>query len=298
MKINIIGVPLFYGCDKKGVQNSPDELRNNGLIDILKKHNHEVYDLGNLHVPNLDENKKFSNHSNMKYINEITDVNTNLAHLVYGSLLSGSFPLVIGGDHALATGSASGSSKYHDDMAIIWIDAHGDINTHVTSPSGNVHGMPLAALMGIGHDCLTDLYFSGVKVKKENVFIIGARDLDEGELKLIDDLDLNVYTTEEVNLRGVDSIITEVKDILYKNKINAVHLSFDIDSIDPTFAPGTGTPVPEGLSLIQCKNILKLLFNTRLIKSMDFVELNSCLDDSDTTLNLSLDLLNHISKYI
>ncbi len=298
MKINLIGVPLFYGCDKSGVHLTPDELRNNGMIDIFKKYNHEVYDMGNLHVEQVSEDKKFAHHENMKYINEILDVTNNLAHSVYCSLLSGSFPLIIGGDHALATGSASGVSKFYDNLAIVWIDAHGDINTHLTSPSGNVHGMPLSALMGIGHESLTNLYFPGTKIKKENVFIIGARDLDAGELKLIHDLDLNVYTTEDVKNRGIHNILEEIKATLCTNKVDAVHLSYDIDSLDPSYAPGTGTPVPKGLNLEESKEILKVLLNTRLVKSMDFVELNSKLDNSNETLQVSLDLLEHISKYL
>ncbi|WP_461613261.1 arginase [Clostridium sp. Marseille-QA1073] len=298
MNINLIGVPIFFGCDKKGVDLAPNKLREKNIAQIIKNNNHTVYDLGNLYVPEKKDCDKFSAHKNMKYVDSIIDVNTNLAHTVYSSLKSESFPLVIGGDHSLGLGSISGASKYYNNLAVIWVDAHGDINTHETSPSGNVHGMPLAAAMGIGHDTLTKLYFEDRKVNPKNVFIVGARDLDTGELQLIEDHKLNVYTTEEVQKRGVEDILNDIKEILIENKVDAVHLSFDIDSIDPKFLPGTGTPVDNGLTINEAKFILKYLLETRLIKSMDFVELNTELDKGNDTIEFCVELIDYISKYL
>src|SRR5699024_10464982 len=136
-----------------------------------------------LFIPKIPESKKFSYHENIKYLKPIVEINNNLAHLVYSSLSSNSFPFILGGDHSLGLGSISGTSKFYDDIAIIWIDAHGDINTHETSPSGNAHGMPLSAALGIGEPSLTNVYYNKPKVKPENVYIIGARDLDKGEVK-------------------------------------------------------------------------------------------------------------------
>lgn len=298
MNINLIGVPIFFGCDKKGVDLAPNKLREKNIAQIIRNNNHAVYDFGNLYVPEKKECDKFSAHKNMKYIDSIIDVNTNLAHTVYSSLKSESFPLIIGGDHSLGLGSISGASKYYNNLAVIWVDAHGDINTHETSPSGNVHGMPLAAAMGIGHDTLTKLYFEDRKVDPKNVFIIGARDLDNGELQLIEDHKLNVYTTEEVQKRGVEDILNDIKEILIKNKVDAVHLSFDIDSIDPKFLPGTGTPVENGLTVNEAKFILKYLLKTKLIKSMDFVELNTELDKGNDTIEFCVEIIDYISKYL
>lgn len=296
MKINLIGVPLFYGCDRRGVNLGPDDLRENGLVEILEKNNHIVYDLGNLHVPEISEQNKFQHHSNMKYLDSITEVNKNLAHQVFCSLQSNNFPLVIGGDHSLGLGSISGSSKYYENLAVVWIDAHGDINTHETSPSGNVHGMPLAAAMGIGHETLTNIYFQGQKVNPENVFILGARDLDEGELSIIKEYKLNVFTTEQIRELGVEEVMKRVQNTLIKNKIDAIHLSYDIDSLDSELVPGTGTPVSDGLTVDQCKYMLKSLLQSRLVKSMDFVELNTHLEDGDNTINICLDLIDYIGK--
>jgi arginase len=158
--------------------------------------------------------------------------------------------------------------------------------------------MPLAAAMGIGYSSLIDLYYTGAKVKPENVFIVGARDLDEGELSLIEDKKINVYTTEDVKTKGMESILNEIHIILTSKKIDAVHLSFDIDCLDPKYVPGTGTPVKDGMSVDEVKFLLKFLMETRLIKSMDFVELNTKLDQTDTTIDLCMDLLDWTSKYL
>lgn len=299
MDINIIGVPLYFGCDRGGVELGPNELRKAGLKSFLENGKNKVYDMGNIYVNDDIEKDPFKSGINAKYINEIVEVTENLANNVYSSLLTGAFPFIVGGDHALATGSLAGISRYFkDDLAVIWIDAHGDINTVETSPSGNVHGMPLAASMGIGHSLLVDLYQNKTKVKKENVFIIGARDLDKGELKLIDDLDLNVWTMERVKEIGIDAVCRELKDKLKAIGVSNVHISFDVDSIDPEHIKGTGTPVEDGMSLEDGKQLLGEIFNTRLVKSMDFVEFNPKLDDTEETLNSCVELLKEVGTLI
>ncbi|MFR1708612.1 MAG: arginase [Clostridium sp.] len=299
MDINLIGVPLYYGCDRAGVENGPDALRENGIKELLKNHNNKVYDLGNIYVDSTKDKQPFAAGVNAKYINEILEVTENLAHAVYGALCSGGFPITLGGDHALATGSVAGVSKYFNgDIAVIWIDAHGDINTFETSPSGNVHGMPLAASMGFGDKSLTDLYFNGIKVKKENVFIIGARDLDEGELQLIKDKELTVWTMDKVREIGVEQVCEELLEALKVRGIKNIHLSFDIDSVDPEIMKGTGTPVPGGFNIIDAEKLLTTIFNTRLVKAMDFVEFNPLLDESDMTAKNCLTLIKKIGELI
>lgn len=297
MDINLIGVPLFYGCDRKGVEFGPKKLREKNISSVLNKY-HNIYDLGDLYVPQVTETAKFENHPKMKYLKPIIEVNTNLAHQVYASLSSGSFPLIIGGDHSLGLGSISGVSKYYKNFGVIWVDAHGDINSYLTSPTGNIHGMPLASAMGIGFEELTNLYFHGTKVKPENVFIIGARDLDKGEYDLIEKLNLNVYSTSRIHEEGISSIIKDILVKLKAQKIENIHLSFDIDCIDSSFVPGTGTPVKDGMTIGEAKTVLKSLGESKLIKSMDFVELNPKLDKDDFTANLSVDLLDWAFKYI
>lgn len=299
MTINIIGVPLFLGCDRPGVEKGPDTLRSHKILNIFEDTGHEIYDLGNIYVPKLPIEDKYCDHYNMKYLSQVADVNKNLAHLVYSSLKSDSFPFIIGGDHSLGLGSLTGVSKFFGkDLAVIWVDAHGDINTPETSPTGNIHGMPLAAAMGLGHERLINLYFNGVKVKPENVYIVGARDLDEGEIKLIEDHKLNLWTSEDIQKKGMDAVVEELKSALKASGVNNVHLSFDIDSLDSALVPGTGTPVAQGPSLEEIKNLLSGIFSTKLIKSMDFVEFNPSIDKNDLTLNNCLDILSFIAEHI
>ena len=257
MKINIIGVPLFYGCDKPGVEKGPDVLRKNGLIDVFTK-NHEVCDLGNVKVNEVSSEDKYKFNNTMKYLDEIININNELADKVNNSFNNGALPLIIGGDHALGMGSLAGCGKYFgQDLAVIWVDAHGDINTPETSPSGNVHGMPLAASMGVGYDALTNIYYNGCKVNPKNVYIIGARDLDKGEVELIENKHLNVWTMNDIKEKGLEECLNELISKLNSSNIKNVHLSFDIDSIDPTFIPGTGTPVIDGLTMEGGKKIIK-----------------------------------------
>lgn len=298
MIVNLIGVPLFYGSDRKGADFSPNKLREKQITQIIHNDNHKVYDCGNIYIPEVTDGEKYSFHPKMKYLDPIVDVNTNLAQVVYSSLNSGFFPFMVGGDHSLGLGSICGASKYCKNLAVIWVDAHGDINTDETSFSGNVHGMPLAAAMGIGPAVLTDIYYKGQKVEPKNVFIVGARSLDEGEIKLIKDKNLNLYSTEEINEKGIAFVLEDINKKLNQNNVDAVHLSFDIDCLDSSIVPGTGTPVEKGMSLKDAKYLLKYLMETKLVKSMDLVELNTLLDRQDETTNLVLDLVDWTFKYL
>lgn len=298
MEINLLGVPLFYGCDNPGVENGPNSLRKSDVIGIFKENNNKVFDLGNLYINKVDNSCKYKNHNKMKYLSQITEVNENLAQWVYTSLKANTFPFIIGGDHSLGLGSLAGASRvYGDDLGVIWVDAHGDINTFNTSPSGNIHGMPLAASMGVGHESLTNLYFEGRKINPKKVFILCARDLDKGELDLIDSLGLNVWTASAIKAKGLTTIIEELLDIIKDLNISNLHLSFDIDCLDSSLVPGTGTPVADGISLTDAKYILNKLFNTHKIKSMDFVEFNPKIEHN-ITLDTCLDLIKCISQCI
>ncbi|MFL0267553.1 arginase [Candidatus Clostridium radicumherbarum] len=298
MDISIIGVPIFYGADKRGPEYGPKKLRDKNIVEVIGNNNHRVFDFGDLFVPVVEEYNKFFSHPNMKYVEPIIQVNNNLAHIVYSSIKGGSFPLVIGGDHSIGLGSIAGVSRAYENLAVIWVDAHGDINTQKTSESGNVHGMSLAKAMGLGYDNLSDVYYKGIKVKKENVFIVGARDLDPGEYDFIKSENLHVYTTKRIEEKGMDYVINEVLDEIKQNNIHTVHLSFDIDFIDGRLVPGTGTAVVNGPSVEDAKTILKTLGESSLIKSMDFVELNPLLDKNDTTANIAIELLDWTFKFL
>ncbi|MBE6054083.1 MAG: arginase [Clostridium sartagoforme] len=296
MNISIIDMPLFYGCDKPGVEKGPKILRENNLLDIFKN-SHEVCDMGEVHVKNVSSNDKYAANAKMKYLDEVVRSNIGLADKVYKSLKNSYLPLTIGGDHALAIGSIAGSSKYFNkDLAVVWVDAHGDINTPETSPSGNIHGMPLASSMGIGFDDLINLYTTGQKVKPENVFLLGCRDLDLGELEIIKEYNLNVWTMKDIKTKGIKVVLGELLEAIKKSNIKNIHFSFDIDSLDPSYVPGTGTPVEDGLSFSEGKEVIEAIINTSLVRSMDFVEFNPVLDNNQRTLETCLELLKIISK--
>lgn len=295
MNISIIGMPLFYGCDNPGVEKGPEELRKNNLIDIFEK-NHTVCDLGDIEVEKVNESEKYSSNSQLKYLTQVVDANNGLASKVLEALQNDTFPLIIGGDHSLAMGSIAGASKHFgNNLAVIWIDAHGDINTHATSPSGNIHGMPLAASMGYGYEKLTSIFFNEVKIKPENVFILACRDLDKGEIELINKLKMNVWTTEQINKEGTSKVINDLLTLIKEKNIKNIHLSYDIDCLDPDYVPGTGTPVNDGLTYSQSKELLEAILGTNLVKSMDFVEYNPMLDKNNKTKETCFELLNLIS---
>ena len=296
MDISIIGMPLFYGCDRPGVEKGPDILRENNLNEIFKK-NHYINDLGNIDVDYIESKDKFLENNKLKYLTQVVDANNRLANKVYEALTNNTLPFVIGGDHSLALGSLAGSSKYHgNDLAVIWIDAHGDINTEETSPSGNIHGMPLASSMGIGYEKLTSIFFDDFKVKPENVFILACRDLDQGEIELIDKLSINVWTISDIQSKGIDTVISELLLMIKEKDIKNIHLSYDIDCLDPSYVPGTGTPVENGLTFKESEKLLSAILGTTLVKSIDFVEYNPDLDLNSKTLETCTELLNVFSN--
>ncbi|CEJ72541.1 arginase [[Clostridium] sordellii] len=299
MDVNIIGVPTFYGCDKLGPQLGPDKLRQKGVISQIKKYNHNVFDLGNIYVKQVDDSDKFLSNPNMKYFAELVEINKNLAHSVNCSLKSGCFPFIVGGDHSIALGSISGVSKYFNkNLAIVWFDAHGDINTFETSESKNVHGMPLASLMGYGDETFKNLYYNDIKINEDNVYHIGGRDIDSGEKSFIENTNMNMFYPKDLKEKGLDSVINNILNNLNNKNINAIHISFDLDFIDSKYVPGTGTRVENGFTVDESKYLLKKLVESGLVKSMDLVKLNPILDVDDTTSNIALDIIDTVFKNI
>lgn len=299
MDINLIGMPIYYGCDKEGVECGPSALREYKIVDLIKKFGHRVYDLGDIIVPKASVEEKYRDHANMKYLSPIVESCNNLAQQVYLSLNSNCLPFVVGGDHALGIGSIAGASKHFKELAVIWVDAHTDINSHETSPSGNIHGMPLSASMNVGHPTLTNIYYEGQKVKPENVYIIGARDIDPGEVQIAEKTQLNLYTMDTVREKGLENILNTITEKIKASNVDGVHLSFDLDSLDPSIIPGTGTPVADGFDLEEGKLILTKILNEKFVTSMDFVELNPILDNEDkVTIKNCIELLELIFRLI
>ena len=194
MKLSIIGVPTYYGCDNNGAQYSPEKLRNANIIKLIKDNGEvEVADLGDIDIKQIIERDKFKNEKDIKYFESIYDLNLKLAKAVDKVMDDSDFTLILGGDHGIGLGSITGASKHSKNLGVVWIDAHGDFNTCETSPSKNFHGMPLACLCGHGDSRLVNLYYNGVKIEEENVFHIGGRDIDKDEQELLDNSKVNLY---------------------------------------------------------------------------------------------------------
>lgn len=295
MKLDIINMATFYGCDRKGVEFGPKVLLENNLESILENCNHKINKIIDIPV-NYNHTDKFKENKQIKYFDEILPSVKLLSDEVYKSYSENNFPLILGGDHSLSIGSLSGFSNFFEDTGVIWVDAHGDLNTPSTSPSQNAHGMPLACSLGEGHPKLTSLFKR--KINPKNVFLFGIRSLDKGEKDFIINNEMHIYDTNSFNLLNHDLMISTLKKYVEKNKIKNFHLSFDIDAFDETHVPGTGTPVKNGLYIDEMKSFFdKLLYSVNIV-SMDFVEFNPLLDKDNQTLNLCLDMLEFLFKRI
>lgn len=290
-RIEIIGAPFTFGQKKLGVNLGPDAIRYAGLLARLKRMGHDVIDKGNIEVPNLDVEKFHSNQEGLRNYNEIITVSENLSKAVSETVKNGNFPLTLGGDHSIAVGSISGISQYYNNLGVIWYDAHGDLNVPEESPSGNVHGMPLRILAGDGPDELVHLNGFTPKVKPENIVLIGMRDLDKGEREYIKDQNIKTFTMADIDRFGIQEVIERALEYLKSRNIDGLHFSLDVDALDPSETPGTGTRVLGGLSYRESHFALELLSESKLVTSMDLVEVNPLIDHLNSTAEQAVALL-------
>ncbi|WP_374723612.1 arginase [Calidifontibacillus erzurumensis] len=288
--ISIIGVPMDLGQSRRGVDMGPSAIRYAGVIERLEKLNYIIEDKGDIEIgrSNVDEGT-----TNLKHLKAVTEANTKLATVVDKVVESGSFPLVFGGDHSISIGTLAGISKHYQNLGVIWYDAHADLNTEETSPSGNIHGMPLAVSLGLGHPSLTNILGYAPKVKPENIVIIGARSIDSGEKDLIRSKGIKVYTMHEIDRLGMTKVMEETIQYL-KDKTDGVHLSLDLDGLDPSDAPGVGTPVLGGISYRESNLAMEMLEESKLITSAEFVEVNPILDERNKTASVAVALMGSL----
>ncbi len=287
MQIDIIGVPLDLGADRRGVDMGPSAIRYAHLRQELLKIGHTVHDQGNLEAP-IAETCQI-NEPKLKYIDCIVPLSRRIAGAVATSLQGGHFPLVIGGDHSIALGSIRGAAK-HKKLGVIWIDAHADFNTAETTPSGNIHGMPLAALCGIGDPRLVRLWEEAVPViDPRRVAVIGARDLDEGEKQNLRGTGLLVLGLEQIDRMGMYAAMQQALAQV-SQEVDGLYLSFDVDSLDPHHAPGVGTPVTGGLTYREAHLACEMVAETGKLIGMDLVEVNPILDYQNQTAALAVEL--------
>ena len=298
MKIILIGVPQNHGCDKDGVQYGPQKLVENNLEDRLREKGIEVEYIKDIEVEKVNSEDKFKDDKNIKYYKSIYDTNEKLADSVYKTLNNGYFPIILGGDHSLALGSISGASKYFNNIGVVWVDAHGDFNTEITSESKNAHGMPLAFLSGYGKKELVNLYYEGIKVKEENIFHIGGRDIDIKERELLNQSKVNLYDKSIVDEKGFNWIIEDILKKCKQQNIEVLHISFDIDFMDKYIVPGTGTRVEGGYTVEDSKYVVRRLIESNMVKSIDFVEFNPLLDENNKTLYICDELLMYFIELL
>lgn len=290
-KVSIIGVPMDLGQKRRGVDMGPSAIRYAGLIEEVEQIGYEVRDYGDLQI---DRSRvKETVPVNLTNLHEVIRVSEELQKEVEKIQEEGSFPLLLGGDHSMSIGSIAGLSKRYQNLGVIWYDAHADLNTADTSPSGNIHGMPLAVNLGIGHPSLTTIGGYCPKIEPENIVIIGARSIDEGERALIKEKGIKVYTMHEIDRLGMTKVMEETIEYL-SERTDGVHLSLDLDGIDPTDAPGVGTPVLGGISYRESHLALEMLAESNLITSAEFVEVNPILDIKNKTGDVAVALITSL----
>jgi len=290
-KIRLIGVPLDLGQSRRGVDMGPSAVRVAGLDARLEALGHKVTDSGNLLVAQAEQKKEGDPHA--KYLKEITATCTKLAELVVKTLDAGEVPFTVGGDHSAAVGSVSGVAEFYrrqqQKIGLIWIDAHSDINTPQTSPSGNVHGMPLAAIMGLGPPELANLFGFCPKVSPDNCVIVGVRDIDVVEKENIRRAGIEVYTMRDIDERGMRTVMEEALRVAGRGTAG-YHISLDMDWVDPEDAPGVGTPVRGGATYREAHLAMEIIADHGRMLSFEIVEVNPVIDEHNRTADLACEL--------
>jgi arginase len=292
MSVSIIGVPLGYGASMAGVDMGPAALRVARLDQRIEALGYEVHDLGDLR---LDRPRKSPEpNDKLKYVRQISSACEKLARAVEDVLAGNQLPLVLGGDHSIAIGSFAGVAshfrKRREKLGLIWFDAHADMNTPATSPSGNIHGMPLAALLGYGANELTNVAGFAPKLDPRLCAHVGARDLDAGERELIRKLGMRFFTMREIDERGMATCMNEAIKIASKGT-GGYAVTFDVDALDPGDAPGSGTLVRGGLTYREAHLGMEMIAEAGGMCSLEIVEINTALDVNNKTAELGVELI-------
>ena len=292
MIVHLLGVPMDLGSGRRGVDMGPSAIRIAGVADRLTELGHKVVDEGDIVIKNMEELKV--GHERARYLGEIARAAAIIARKVERIMGLGHFPLVLGGDHSIAVGTVSGIAAYaqrqDQRVGLLWIDAHGDINTPETSPSGNIHGMPLAALLGFGAGELTGVAGPPPKVHPANVALVGIRSLDAGEKKRLKETGVQVHTMSEIDRHGVHRVMQKALARV-TDGTDYVHVSFDLDAVDPTVAPGVGTPVKGGLDYREAHLLMEVLADAGVMTSLELVEVNPILDQGNASAAFAVELV-------
>lgn len=289
-RVSLIGVPSDIGASDRGASMGPEALRVAGIVETLQRQGCEVKDKGNVTGP---LNPELPPDNGYRHLAENTAWAKNIQDAIYQELCDGYFPIMMGGDHAMSIGSVAAVSRYCADknkpVCILWIDAHADYNTNETSPSGNIHGMPVAVATGVGHPDLLAVGHTVPMVKPENVYQIAIRSVDQNEKKLVIDSGISVYDMRRIDEIGIRQAM---QDILHdvSEKGAHLHVSFDVDSLDPSIAPGVATTIPGGLTYREAQLCMEMVHDSGLMGSLDIAEINPALDTNNSTAKIAVDL--------
>jgi arginase len=288
--VRVVGVPMDLGADRRGVDMGPSAIRYAGLAAAVESTGRECADAGDLDVPRPEtrESKPRPDDGRAKYLDETREVCTALTETVAGTLADGRFPLVLGGDHSIAIGTVGGAAR-DADVGVVWFDAHGDLNTPDTTPSGNVHGMALAAALGIGPFAEME-WTRAPGLAAENVALVGLRDLDPGERERLRDGPVTAFTMADVDRRGIASVVEEALSVA-TDGTEGLHVSLDLDWLDPVDAPGVGTPVRGGVTYREAHAAMEAVADTGALRSLELVEDNPILDSHNGTAELAGELV-------
>ncbi|GAB0171370.1 arginase [Lysinibacillus sp. CTST325] len=292
LNISIIGVPTDYGQTRRGVDMGPSAIRYAGVVERLEAIGHVVHDQGDIRVSQKQEGTIVD--KQLLNLEEVIDVSTYLAKSVNEAIEQKEFPLVLGGDHSIAIGTLAGLGEHYKNLGVIWFDAHADLNTPETTPSGNIHGMPLAVSIGLGHERLVKIRNNVPKIKPGNVIIIGARSVDPGERELISQQGIKVYTMHEVDRLGMTRVMEDALAYLRERNVDGLHLSLDLDGLDPLYTPGVGTPVPGGITYRESHLAMEMLQESGMLTSAEFVEVNPILDEKNRTADVAVALMGSL----
>ena len=292
LTVRIIGVPLDLGASRRGTDMGPSAMRIAGLGNALRRMGYTVGREEDIPAPAMETGTPEDLKARFKP--QILEVCTHLAERVVDILEQGDFPLVLGGDHSIAMGTVAGTASYYQkqdqNIGLIWFDAHGDMNVPGVSPSGNIHGMPLAHLLGKGDDDFRNIQGFSPKVKPENVALIGIRDIDAHEREIINESGIHAFTMREIDEQGMAAVSRRALEIVNDGTVG-FHVSFDVDGCDPTVIPGSGTLVPGGVSFREAHLLMEYCADDGNLLSMEIVELNPFLDDGNISAERAMELL-------
>ncbi|GAA0259872.1 arginase [Haladaptatus pallidirubidus] len=299
--IRIIGVPMDLGADRRGVDMGPSAIRAAGLSERLDDLGYDCEEASDLVVPNPEEvtdpeerkSRTDLDQKKTKYLPEVEEVSTQLADEAEEAIQENEFPLILGGDHSIAIGSLSGTSRAAN-VGVIWFDAHSDFNTPKTTSSGNVHGMPLAAALGVGEFEKPEYEWArAAGIVPERVVLVGLRSVDDTERDAVKQSNVTTFTMADIDEQGIENVVDQALKIASKN-VDGIHVSFDLDWIDPTVAPGVGTPVRGGATFREARYALEAVAEANdrdsILRSLEFVEVNPILDRENRTATIAVEL--------